>query len=248
PLAGHHLVNGMALAAEARDRGIPVEVYLAIATEQVCQGIAELVAIAQFIGRTVDGAGQAIPFVGERRFKLDDFVRVDRQERYAVVGQHLRGSDTAAKVLAVTIKVKRTTNLPIVGDRLGPVDLGEKPLRVKAQAYFVDGVYCRAMRRALSEKLPRPAPGGRAKPQSELEPRVATKPGLQKALRCARTGPSVGMAGRDHAGVGEARLHRSLVLAVDNLPLVPVVSKKIGGGGSNNACPEHKSFHGASLS
>src|SRR5262249_26693142 len=115
----------MALADEARDRSIPVEVYLPIATEQVCQGNAELVAIAQFIGRTVDGAGQAITFVGERRFKLDDFVRVDGQERHAVVGQHLRGSDTAAKVLAVAIEVKRTTNLPIIRDRLGPVDLGE---------------------------------------------------------------------------------------------------------------------------
>src|SRR5215475_8259401 len=238
----------MAIAAEARDGGIPMEVYPAIATEELCKSIGESVAIAQFIGRTVDGAGQAIPFIGERRFKLDDFVGVDRQQGHAVVGQQLRGSDTAAKVLAVTIKVKRTTNLPIVGDRLGPVDLGEKPLRVKAQAYFVDGVNCRAMRRALSEKLPRPGPERRIKPQSEFERRVVTKQRLQKDLRCARTGPSVGMAGRDHAGVGEARLHRSLVLAVDNLHLVPVVSKKIGGGGSNNACPEHKSFHGASLS
>src|SRR5262245_22509008 len=100
---------------------------------------------------------------------------------------------------------------------------------------------------ALPEKFPRPGPERWIKPQSEFERCVVAEQRLQEDLGCARTGPSVGMARRDHAGVGEARLHRSLVLAIDNLHLMPVLGKKIGGGGSNNTCSEHESFHGASL-
>src|SRR5262249_46866390 len=167
------------------------------------------------------------------------------QERHAVVGQHPCGSDTAIKVLSVAIKVKRATNLPIIGDRLGPVDLGEEPLRVKAETYFVDRVDCRAMGGAFSEEFPRPGPERRIKPQSEFERRVVAKERLQEDLGCARTGPGIGVAGGDHAGVGEARLHRRLPLAIDNLHLMAVFGKKIGGGGSDDTCSEHESFHGA---
>src|SRR5262249_38006066 len=103
----------MVLADEARDGGIPAEVYPAIALKLLRESGGELVAIPQFVGRTKDGAGQAIAFIGKGRFNLDDFVRVDGHERHAVVGQHPHGSDTAVKVFSVAIEVKCAANLPI---------------------------------------------------------------------------------------------------------------------------------------
>jgi hypothetical protein len=36
-------------------------------------------------------------------------------------------------------------------------------------------------------------------------------------------------------------------LAIDDLDFMAIFGKKIGGGGSNHACSEHESLHGASL-
>jgi hypothetical protein len=55
------------------------------------------------------------------------------------------------------------------------------------------------------------------------------------------------MTGCDHPRVGEARLHRRPVLAIDDLNLMAVPGKKIGGGRADDTCSEHKRFHGASM-
>src|SRR5262249_24553155 len=101
----------------------------------------------------MDGAGQAVPLISQRRLNFDDLVGVDRQQRHAVVGQHPHGSDTAVKMLSVAVKVERTTDLAIIRNRLGLVDLGKKPLRIKAEAYLVGRVQCRALGGAFSEEF-----------------------------------------------------------------------------------------------
>src|SRR3546814_6692489 len=69
----------------------------------------------------------------------------------------------------------------------------------------------------------------RVRPQPQAQRHVVAEQRLPEDLRRPWRSPGVGVAGRDHAGVGEAGLHRRLVLPVDDDDLMSVAGQFVGG-------------------
>jgi hypothetical protein len=243
PLAGHDLAHARAIRYDAQDLGAEMKGNVALAAEPRCERRRELVAIAGLVDRAVDRSSQSALLARQCRLDLGTALGSHRLEGDAIPCQHRRGGNRALEMLPVAIKKQRAVLVVIVGDRLRPIELIEERQRVETEPDLVRGVRRGPARGAFAQELQRPRPELRIQPETELERGVVAKKRLDQNRR--RACPGIGVAGRDHAGVGEARLEGGSGLAIDDHHLVAVPREIVGRRRPDDAGAQDQDPHGS---
>ena len=151
--------------------------------------------------------------------------------------------DAGVQRLLAAVQVEDAAKVAVVVDRLLGDDARQHGLRIGGESVLGERVAARLGGRAFLQEPPGPGIEPRIGGELEAQSLVSHDQRLHEDEGRAGRGPDEGMAGRDHAGVGEARFGRDLMVAFDHHDLVAVPLQLIGGRDADHAAAQHCYAH-----
>ena len=207
--------------------------------------LGEHVAIAGFVVRQAQAAGQTVTRLGQRGLGDGELVAIEQFVGHAALLQH---GDVALHGVELRLRaeqLQRAAGALLVCDAGVSAQLAQAVAAVFGHAHHALLVDRIAVGRAVPQHGRHPAQLEQAAVGADGQRRVLLEHPLHRLERNAGRGPRRGVAGRDLAGIGKAGFLRRAALAVEHRDLGARTGQVISRRGADDTAAQNDHFHGA---
>ncbi len=208
----------------------------------------EQLAVARFVTRQTQAAGELVRDGRERRFGVLQLGRRQQFERHVRFAQHRDVLRRAVELLLRAEQLQRAARAAFVLD----AGVGAQRLQAVAAVFgkahhtaLVDRI---ALGRAVAQHLPHPLELEARAIEADRERRMLFEHPLDGLQRHAGRGPRRRIAGRDLAGIREARLERRAGFPVDHRDLMTGAREVIRACHAHHTAAQNDDSHSCSTS
>ncbi len=207
------------------------------------QPLGEEKAVAGLVAGQAQAADELVAHRCERRLVHGAAGRVEQLEVDAATAQHRDVGAGRVELRGGAEQLQRALAAFVVGDAGGAAQFAQAVAAVLGQPHHARLVDLVARGGAVAQHGEGPAQQFEVEVRSDDERAVVHQQPLDRLQRHAGPGPRRRVAGRDLAGVGEARLERDALPALDHGHLVAGTGELVGGGDADHAGSEDQHLH-----